>query len=82
MSDSQYRRQALQLATQLPEGRDAALAVIEYLRQLVDNFVEPLPPDTGDQGGDLVLLRSNSAADGTSPRRRAKSSGSPSGLPK
>lgn len=38
-----HRRQALQLACQLPEDRDEANMVIRALRDLVDNWVHPTP---------------------------------------
>lgn len=80
MLDSTYRRQALQLASQLPESREDALAVLEYLRQLVDSFVAPIP--AGTQRGRLVALDGLPEAAGASPMRRASSKGKPSILPK
>lgn len=79
MLDSTYRRHALQLASQLPEGREEALAVIEYLRQLVDTFVAPVATGQRLRRLDNVAVLSDS---GTSPKRRANSKGSPSGFPK
>ncbi len=78
MLDSTYRRCALQLATQLPERREDALAVIEYLRQLVDGFVAPLPSDQRRPArldGVVIGLAA-------SPKRRASSRGNPSAFPK
>lgn len=75
MLDSSHRRTALQLASQLPEGREDALAVIEHLRQLVDIFVAPPYRDRGPLDGAVVPL-------GASPMRRASSKGKPSALPK
>ena len=39
------RRQAVQLAAQLPDGRDDALAILRYASELVTGFLEadPLP---------------------------------------
>lgn len=80
MLDSTYRRLALQLASQLPEERADALKVLEYLRQLVDVFVAPMPGDQARR--DLPFLEGTVSAIGTSPRRLASPKGSPSVLPK
>jgi hypothetical protein len=42
MQDGACRRLAVQLASQLPEDRDAALKTLEYLQEVVDTFL--LPP--------------------------------------
>ena len=71
----------MQLASQLPEGRDEALAVIEYLRQLVDVFLAPIQPDQARRGG-IVALDAPAVSPGASPIRLASSNGIPSALPK
>ena len=72
---------ALQLAAQLPEDHDEAILVLGYLTELVEwgtgrdlstTLVKP-------QRGALVRFPD---IGGSSPRRRANSIGSPSGLPK
>jgi hypothetical protein len=40
-----HRRHALQLASQLPEGIEDALLVIEATRKLVEAFLKPEPAD-------------------------------------
>lgn len=37
--DAWLKRQAIQIAAQLPENRDDALAVLEYASQLVSEFL-------------------------------------------
>lgn len=39
-SDRWLRRQAIQLAGQLPEDTKDARLVIEYMKQLVDSFID------------------------------------------
>jgi hypothetical protein len=51
MQDGACRRLAVQLASQLPEDREAALKTVEYLRQVVDIFL--LPPEV--EAGGRVL---------------------------
>ena len=80
MLDSTYRRLALQLASQLPSERDEALKVLEYLRQLVDVFVAPVPSGQGRR--DAPFLEGTVSAIGTAPKRLASSKGNPSGFPK
>lgn len=69
------QRQAFQIASQLPEETEDALAILSYVERLVAfPFDEPpIPPDTGHQS---VVNFPNT------PSLRANSSGSPSGLPK
>jgi len=38
--DRWLRRQAVQLAAQLPDGRDDALAILRYASELVTDFLE------------------------------------------
>jgi hypothetical protein len=40
-----HRRQALTLASQLPEGRDDALAVLDCVRELVATFLQSDTPE-------------------------------------
>ena len=39
-NDRWLRRQAIQIASQLPEGRDDALAILRYASELVTGFLE------------------------------------------
>lgn len=80
MHDAARRRHALQLATQLPESREDALAVIAYLRSLVDTFMAPAE----DQGRGAALLRLDGRATTlrASAMRVERCSGNPSGLSK
>jgi hypothetical protein len=41
------RRQAVQLAAQLPDGRDDALAILRYASELVTGFLERDPLTVG-----------------------------------
>lgn len=72
------RRQALQIASQLPEEPEDAWAVLGYVQQLVRFFSDgpPRPP----AGGDQAVVRFPGGP--SSPRRRARSRGKPSDLPK
>lgn len=73
------KRHALQIASQLPEQHDDALAIMALVQELVDGFLAP--PKDGrrkPQGAVLVRLR---AGAGTSPNLRAISSDKPSGRP-
>jgi hypothetical protein len=38
--DRWLRRQAIQLASQLPDGRDDALAILRFAKELVTGFLE------------------------------------------
>ena len=69
------RRQALQIAAQLPENPDDARAVLAEVGKLVQFFFEP-PGRPLDQ----AVLRFPGGP--SSPKRRAKSKGNPSDLPK
>lgn len=72
---------ALQLAAQLPEDHEEAIAVLNYLSELVEWGIggelstSPVKP----QSASVVRF---DRPGGNSPSRRANSSGSPSGLPK
>jgi hypothetical protein len=41
------RRQAVQIAAQLPDGRDDALAILRYASELVSRFLEAEPLANG-----------------------------------
>jgi len=76
------RRLAVQIAAQLPEDRDDALAVLRYSQELILNFMHPgdstFPQDSRRaQPCVLELVKPSSA-----PSLLASSSGSPSALPK
>ena len=81
-SEGWKKRIAVQLTAQLPEGREDAMAVIEYMRELVTGFLctdhESYPQqDRVNQRPALAVLTSS-----TAPSLRANSNGSPSGFPK
>jgi hypothetical protein len=71
-------RQAMQLAAQVPPDEDDAWRVLECVREILKlSFAEAAPElPLGDQ-----VLRFPAGASNR-PSRRARSSGSPSGLPK
>lgn len=76
-----HRRQALQIASQLPEEPDDARAVLSCVEQLVTFFFErpPEPPEP-PRGGDQAVLRFPGGP--SSPKRRARSTAKPPDLPK
>jgi hypothetical protein len=74
-----HRRQALQIASQLPEEAEDAWAVLRLVEQLVGFFFEKPPEPPPEPGGQAVLRFPGGPS---SPRRRARSTGSPSDLPK
>ena len=80
MWNGNERRLALQLASQLPDSRDEALAVVDRLRELVEAFFE------GDQSllplAPFRLLEGGAAALGSSPSRSAIVRDKPRGSPK
>jgi hypothetical protein len=45
--DGHLRRLALQLACQLPDDPAEARAVLDYTRELIDNFLDQSPPQEG-----------------------------------
>lgn len=73
------RRHAIQMAAQLPENHEDALAVLALLKELVDSFLAPEAdePRRLDQEGSLVAFPGSSSA----PNRRANSNGNPSERP-
>lgn len=75
-----HRRQALQIASQLPDNPDDAWAILEIVGDLVRFFAgpDPKPPDGGDD--DHAVLRFPGGP--SSPRRWAKSTERPPGRPK
>lgn len=83
-NDGWRRRQAVQLAAQLPEGRADALAVLEYMRQIAESHLFPPEesypqPSRGREDQVRVL---ELCAGPNSPSRLASSRGKPSALPK
>ena len=73
-------RQALQIAAQIPEGKHDAWLVMGCIEQLLNvchRDPPPTPPTTSPEGQLLRFPRVS-----RTPRRRATSSGKPSGLPK
>lgn len=81
-NDAWRRRHAIQMAAQLPDQYDDAVAVLGLLKEIVDNFLAPEAesnnaPRRLDQEGSLVAFPGSSSA----PNRRASSNVSPSGRP-
>lgn len=75
-----YRRQAQQIASQLPDNPEAAWEILGMVVQMQALFFGP-PPAPAIETDQAVLLRLVPAGP-TSPKRRASSKGNPSGLPK
>lgn len=84
MSDDRmnwYRRQAHGIASQLPDEPEAAWAILRFVVEMqAEGFGPPPPPPAASADNDQVVLRFT--LNPSSPKRRASSSGSPSGLPK
>ena len=71
------QRQAFQIASQLPEETEDALAILDYVARLLDfPFDQPPAPAPEDGEPQSVLLFPKT------PSLRANSRGRPSGLPK
>jgi hypothetical protein len=51
-----HRRHALLLASQLPDGRDDALAVLECARELVTTFLQSDTPEPAKATATIVTL--------------------------
>lgn len=81
-SKAWHRRHALQIAAQLPEDHDDALAVVSLVQELVNGFLvpgEPAKPGEGaGQRGVVLVMPDPSSA----PRSLASANGSPSVLPR
>lgn len=56
--DRQLRRQALQLASMLPDDPNAAVKVLGYAYELIEDFVRPKdkPASSRSTGGPLRLV--------------------------
>lgn len=56
--DRQLRRQALQLASMLPDDPNAAVKVLGYAYELIEDFVRPRdkPTSSRSTGGPLRLV--------------------------
>lgn len=74
-----HRRLALQLAAQLPDDPDDARKIVEYLKEILEFLNSPDRPEPPDGGGQGVLRFPGGA---NAPSDRARSTGSPSALPK
>jgi hypothetical protein len=74
------RRQAFQIASQLPDEPEAAWAVIAFVIQLQAFSFGPPSALPAAGGADQAVLRFPTGP--SSPSRRAHSRGNPSGLPK
>lgn len=74
--ESRCRRQAIQLAAQLPEDGDEAERVIAYLKEILEGFLGHHQPEP------QPLARFVVVDGGNSPSLRAKSTDSPSVLPR
>lgn len=77
MVEGWHRRQAVQLAAQLPEKPEDALIVLDLCRELVEGFLAPQRPPLGLREGVLPFRAAS-----TAPILRAKSTDSPSSLPR
>jgi hypothetical protein len=75
-----HKRQAQQLASQLPEEPADAWAILSFVEELQEFFWGPRPsgPTPGDGGDQVVAFPGGSKR----PNRRANSIGRPSALPK
>lgn len=83
-SKAWHRRHALQIAAQLPEDHDDALAVVSLVQELVDGFLAPGEPaepgdSAGQRGRGVVLVMPDPSS---APRSLASANGSPSVLPR
>lgn len=76
---SWHRRQAMQLAIQLPEQREDAMKIVACVNRLVSFLYGPPVAPPGGNGRQGVLPFPGGAS---SPRRRASSSGNASIRPK
>jgi hypothetical protein len=52
-----HRRNALMLASQLPDGQDDALAVLDCVRELVETFLRSEEPAPVSKAKVLSLIR-------------------------
>lgn len=77
-----HMRQALQIAAQLPAEPNDAWAILSCVEDLQRYLSGPPPMPAPPGGGSDQVVRFPGGSRGTSPRRRASSSGRPSGLPK
>lgn len=81
-SDAWRKRLALQVAQQLPDDTEDAIAVLSYAIELVNGFLavsdKNCPQDSGVAHARVVELPLSPKA----PNRFASSSGSPAALPK
>lgn len=69
MTEPWHRRHALNIAGQLPENYDDAVAILEYARVVLEGVYQPAPLPR--EGGCLVSLAAASAS------RRSKSTDKP-----
>lgn len=64
ISEAYLRRHAVQIAAQLPEGREDALAVLSFASEIVERFLSASPPaappdlmpTSSEQRGSLLRL--------------------------
>lgn len=77
---SWHKRQALQIAAQLPEDVADARAILGHVQDLVSFFFEGPPPTSPPGQDDQAVLRFPGGS--KTPRRRASSIERPSVLPK
>lgn len=74
-----HRRQAMNIASQLPEDPADAWAILQCVEQLIIFFEGP-PPSSEPGNGDQAVVRFPGGP--SSPRSRASLTGKPSGSPK
>jgi hypothetical protein len=74
-----HRRQAMNIASQLPEEPEDAWAILSCVEQLIAFFEGPPPPEEPETTGQAVVRFPGGPS---SPRRRARATGKPSAFPK
>ena len=82
MTDAWLRRLAVQITAQLPDNPDAAVVVLGYAREIVDNFLRPRPVERPQApAADQRVLVFPGSGSPNSPSDRASANARPSGLP-
>ena len=78
--ESWLRRQALQIAAQLPGDTEDAFAILRHVEDIIQFLYCPPDPTPAPVGDDQSVVRFPGGA--KTPSRRASSRGKPSALPK
>lgn len=71
------RRQGLQIAAMLPDDPNDALQILQFARELVENYLQKPKQEAAASAHAVLDFR-----DSSSPRRSARSRVSPSSLPR